>query len=350
MDRWASDRSGVLIYSTAHPGSERSLAKLFPRTVARFRRSRLANPFVQHHHAQAMAAFFFLLVLFLAACLYDTGECLFLIQFPDLARQLVDQWGSFLACLDYALWLPTVGILALWITLLGLALSGSTWQVPLLKQLTRRPQVIRLSFLANSFVLALVPLTAVLALHATSLTRRSGQSAAVYFLYDEGISVPRWGFALGLYRITLQAQQNWGKGCTVLDRLTKETLRVALTNGKVVILATHGKDGYADTCYAPEVLSVRPPDAGATDENKNSRFLRVRVLGADKKWSEGENVPVNSRLQLAYIFACDGGKKASQWEEHLAPAQVITYNRASTVWDHAFWFALIGPSQLKKLE
>jgi len=45
-----------------------------------------------------------------------------------------------------------------------------------------------------------------------------------------------------------------------------------------------------------------------------------------------ENAPVSSQLQLAYIFACDGGKKASQWEEHLAPAQVITYNRASTVW------------------
>jgi len=32
-DRWASDRSDVLIYSVARPRSERSLAKLFPRTV-----------------------------------------------------------------------------------------------------------------------------------------------------------------------------------------------------------------------------------------------------------------------------------------------------------------------------
>src|SRR5205823_11147162 len=32
-DRWASDRSDVLIYSVAHPRSERSLAKLFPRTA-----------------------------------------------------------------------------------------------------------------------------------------------------------------------------------------------------------------------------------------------------------------------------------------------------------------------------
>ncbi len=32
-DRWASDRSDVLIYSVAHPRSGRSLAKLFPRTA-----------------------------------------------------------------------------------------------------------------------------------------------------------------------------------------------------------------------------------------------------------------------------------------------------------------------------
>jgi hypothetical protein len=32
-DRWASDRSDVLIYSTAHPRSKRSPAKLFPKTA-----------------------------------------------------------------------------------------------------------------------------------------------------------------------------------------------------------------------------------------------------------------------------------------------------------------------------
>ncbi len=211
--------------------------------LARFWRSRSSNTFVQHHYTQAMASAFFLLILFLAACLYDTGECLFLIYFPDFARQLINEWGFLLAYLDYATWLPIIIVVALWITLLGLAITGSTWQVPLLKRLARRPRVVQLSFVANSFILAIVPLTTVLALHATSLTRTSGFGASVYFLFDEGISVPRWGFALGLYRITLQAQQNWGKGCTVLDRLTKDTLHEALANGKVVILATHGNDG-----------------------------------------------------------------------------------------------------------
>lgn len=115
-----------------------------------------------------------------------------------------------------------------------------------------------------------------------------------------------------------------------------------------MILATHGNDGCAETCYASEILRVWPPDAGATDEKKSSRYLRVSVLGPGKKWSKEENLPANGHLQLAYIFACDAGKKAREWQEHLAPAQVITYNRASTVLDHAFWFAFTGPGELKK--
>src|SRR5207249_8834670 len=148
--------------------------------LTRWRHSRMlrsSNTFVQHHYTQAMASAFFLLILFLAACLYDTGECLFLIYFPDFARQLINEWGFLLAYLDYATWLPIIVVVALWITLLGLAITGSTWQVPLLKRLARRPRVVQLSFVANSFILAIVPLTTVLALHATSLTRTSGFGA-----------------------------------------------------------------------------------------------------------------------------------------------------------------------------
>src|SRR5207249_10287804 len=79
--------------------------------LTRWRHSRMlrsSNTFVQHHYTQAMASAFFLLILFLAACLYDTGECLFLICFPDFARQLINEWGFLLAYLDYATWLPRI--------------------------------------------------------------------------------------------------------------------------------------------------------------------------------------------------------------------------------------------------
>jgi hypothetical protein len=318
--------------------------------LVKFWRSRSPNPFLQHHHAQAMSALFCVLLLFLAACLFDTAECIVFVQFPHFAQQLIDRWGWLLVYLDYAMWLPMLAIVALWVTLLGLAVAGSSWQVPLLKRLLQKPWVTRVSFVANSIFLALIPLIAVLAFHATSLTRRNSDNAAVYFLYDGGVWVPRWGFGLGLYRVSLQAQKKWGRGCTVLDHLNKETLRTALANGKVVILATHGADGYATTSFAHEILSVWPADTGATDGTNSSRFLRASVRGPDHKWGKDENVPVGGHLQLAYIFACNGGTKASQWAEHLAPAQVITYNRVSTVWDHAVWFALTGPGQMKKLQ
>ena len=165
----------------------------------------------------------------------------------------------------------------------------------------------------------------------------------------KALGSPRWGFGLGLYRVSWQAQRNWGKGSTVLDHLTKENLRAALANGRVVILATHGEDGYACAYYAADKLCVGPPASGATDEMKSSRFLRISVLGADYKPGGWENMAVNRELRLAYLFACNSGKKASQWEEHLAPAQVIMYNRVSTILDHGLWFAFTGPAQLKKL-
>lgn len=229
---------------------------------------------------------------------------------------------------------------ALWVALVGLALAGSMWPVPLPKRLSRKHWPLRISLFANSAPLTMVPFVAAGAMWATSLTRRNVENAKVYFLYDEGIAVPRWGYALGLYRISAQAQRNWGKGSTVLDRLNKQTLRTALASGRVVILATHGDGGYAATYFAPEILGVWPAAIGVTDETKNTRFLRIGVLGADNEWGRSENIKVNDQLQLAYVFACNARKKASQWQEHLAPAWVITYNRLSTALDHALWFAL----------
>jgi hypothetical protein len=274
----------------------------------------------------------------------EVGEWIMLVYLPQLAPHVENPWINRLA---YALWLPSVAAAALWITLIGLALTGSSRPLPFLKQLARRPWIIRFSFLANSVALACLPIIAVLAFHATSLTRPNRAGAAVYFLYDEGIPVPRWVYALGMYRVSLQAQRNWGPGGTVLDRLNKETLRVALANGKVVILATHGGKGYICTFFAPEKLCVSPPATGATDEMIGARFLRMSVLGAEGKFSAWENVAVSSNLELVYLFGCDTGKKTAEWEEHLSPARVVTYNRPSTLTDHGLWFAWTGPAQLK---
>ena len=304
-----------------------------------------------------MAAFFLLKLALVVFVVADVAATMLAVFFPDLERHFPRNWEWYVTGVTG---LPIVALFVLWLWLLRLAFAGSMRQVMLLKRLTQRSWIVRLSFLANCFVLSLIPIVVALAFHATSLTRTSHEgAAAVYFLYDEGIPVPRWAYALGLYRVSLQAQRNWGAGCTVLDRLNKETLRAAFAHGKVVMLATHGGEGYACTYYAAETLCVGPPTPGATNEVNGSRFLRSCVLPYDweswkrlkeEKWEKWDDVGVNSELRLVYIFACDAGKRASQWEEHLAPAQVITYNRPSTVLDHGLWFAFTGQKQLKVLQ
>ena len=53
-----------------------------------------SNPLLQHHRAQAMAAFFVLLLLFLMACLFDTAVTILVVGFPDLADRLMARGSS----------------------------------------------------------------------------------------------------------------------------------------------------------------------------------------------------------------------------------------------------------------
>jgi hypothetical protein len=308
--------------------------------------SRRADPFVAHHHAQAMAVLFLFVGWFVMVLLLDVLEWIGLMNFPNFGEHQLRRLEMYVG---YAAWVLFAVLGTLWVGLLVLALTGSGRHVPWLQRIARKRWIIRFSFITNAVGLALIPVIAVLGIHAVSLTRTNGQAAAVYFLYDEGIPVPRWGYALWMYRVSWQAQRNWGRGSIVLDRLNRETLRAGLAHARVVILATHGGSGYACTWYAPEKLGVFPPATRASDA-QGRRFLRASILGAHNKWGEMENVPVHGGLQLVYMFGCDVGKKASQWQKHLAPAQVITYDRWSTVFDHACWFGLTGPARLKTLQ
>lgn len=306
--------------------------------------------FFGQHFAQAMVALFLFATWVVVAVSIDISKFLILIWFPDLDSKL-DQLEF---CVTYVLLLALGVFMVLWSALLALALAGSSRKLPVIRRLTGLHWMFRFSSMANRILLALIPMVGVLTWHAASLTRRCGDSGAVYFLYDDGIPVPRWSYALGLYRISLQARRNWGGGSVVLDRLDPENLRSAMAHGKVVILATHGEKGfaYAINKVVPRIgagtLCVAPPDPGATDQMNRSQFLRLAVLGADNNWSNAGNVTVGDQLRIAYVFACDAGIKASQWKEHLSPAQVIMYNRTSTLYDHAWWFAFTGPALLRK--
>lgn len=289
----------------------------------------------------------------------ELGVSAFFTLFPKPAEYLVEHWGWLAIYLDYVLWPSGLAVVAVWLALLGLALVGSAWPMPGLRALSYRTWVVRGTFWGNAVTWLLIPCVLVFGLYSTSMISRNREGAAVYFLYDEGIGVPRSFYAMGLSRIAHQAEQNWGRHCTVLDSLTQETLRTALTSGKVIILATHGEGGYVGTYYAPQTLIVGPAPLGATDQQGRRQFLQTTVLAdywksrdrlLEGKWEHWKSLPVGDQVQLVYLFACHGGAKASEWQEHLAPARVISYNRFSWLSDHASWFAITGPSELQHLK
>jgi hypothetical protein len=93
-------------------------------------------------------------------------------------------------------------------------------------------------------------------------------------------------------------------------------------------------------------MRIGPPEA---NDRPGERFLLIDAQQDNALRTDTEKVAVGDALQLVYVFACDGGMKAAEWEGRCSPAQVITYDRVSTLWDHAQWFALIGPTQIDAL-
>jgi hypothetical protein len=292
-----------------------------------------------------MVAFLILFMLLVALLLHDLVELFLLSHHPDFARQLVNFEKPVWTCIR---WFSFFTLSALWLLFIGSCLAGSSRELPVLTRLARRPRIVRLTFALNSLGLIFLALLPVLAIHAISLTRTNREGAAVYVLYDEAIPIPRWAWAVGFYRITSQAQRKWGADSTVLERLNQETLRTALTNGKVLIFATHGSEGYL--LANNSTICIGPPAMGTTNELDKPHYLGICALTADKKWSPWEMLEAGHQLRLVYVAGCDSGKKAAQWTEHLSPARVITFNRLSSLIEHAYWVTIAAPAEIKQLQ
>ena len=54
-------------------------------------------------------------------------------------------------------------------------------------------------------------------------------------------------------------------------------------------------------------------------------------------------------LQFVYMSACDGGEKATEWEQRFAPAEVVTFNRLSAPMEHLWWLWFDAPDRLNEI-
>jgi hypothetical protein len=277
--------------------------------------------------------------------LLGVSSTIILMTYPDLGRGAPTALLVLDLALSVAAFLIAVAMGLLWVVLLGLALAGSYRPVPLLDRLAQRQRLVRLSFAGNCLGLFLATAGAALACHAGSITRTNHDGGRVYLLYDEDIPVPRWAYALGMYRVSLQAREQWGPECVVLDRLNADNLRSALAHGHVVILASHGTGG--DVAAADLVVS--PPPLDAKSQRGAASFVLFRFGAHASRPCEHEEVPVSSQVQLVYLAGCDSGLKAAQWQEHLAPAKAITFDRLSSPVEHLWWLLTAAPSEVRAL-
>ncbi len=201
-----------------------------------------------------------------------------------------------------------------------LALRGSVSEMPLVAFLSKRRRLIPITAAAwivvYTTLLALLPLS----LHAASLTRQDEAPGTVYLLYEDIDRFPRWLFTLGFYRISLAATERWGHGQVVALRLTQDSLKRALREGRFVFIGSHGmKEG----------LLLK------------SGFVLPKDI---RKWG------VNPKLRFVYLTSCDSGTQKEAWEAAFAPAKVVTYGRLTALLEHIWWLWFKGPDIIRSLD
>jgi hypothetical protein len=305
------------------------------------------DAFVRHHAAQALATILVLLAYLVGGFAYWLGLTYLIRYQREVYESLPAPEGWSGPERDMIpLGMGFLAWMMVWAAGLMLAVSGSTRVLPLIGRVARRPRLIRLAWVGNVLLLLGVLLTTGTAVHASSLTRQSDEPAPVYLLYDDMGFYPRWVFNLGVYRIARAATERWGPGSVVVAPLDEHHLRLALRYGRLVFLACHGQDGYIVT----RRLWIGPPPPSGPGQEPARHCLYVAHCEAQDPEQTWTVVPAGDSLELVYNSACDCGVKADQWEEALAPAEVRTFNRLSTVAEQIIWLWDAGPERVREME
>lgn len=270
--------------------------------------------FQRHHHAQALAIFLLLLgigALFIGAVVvvsYLMTEHRAWYEGWGVEAHVVNAFRKAFLC-----WL------VFWAFGVGMALLGAMRDMPLVVRITRRPRLLAWSARGCVACCALLATALALGIHARSLVRSDTEPAKAYFLYHDDGTFPRLVFALGFYRMARAAQAHWGDGSTQLLPLTEATVGRAIGQGAFVFIGSHG------------VKSGLILDQG---------FLRPQDVAAMRHSED---------LSLVYLAGCDSGAARAGWEEAFAPAEVVTFERLTSVLEHIWWLWFEGPRRIAGL-
>ncbi len=271
-------------------------------------------PLIERHCSQALALFLALaLILVINTLLFLLVSYLLVFnrtmyETQPVERIAVDIQGTLLLLWGVA-----------WMIGAGKALLGSSRGIPYLTRLRDSHIAVRAGFAVTLVGYALILVIAGIATHASMLAQNDLRPARAYMLFDDLDWVPQWIFELGFYRIARSAASEWGPDASVVAPFTVDALDTALAHGSFVFLSSHG----TDTGLYTRDRWFTPEDAAALTKGP--------------------------RLQYVYITGCDSGAQARAWEEALAPARVVTFNRLSAVAEHVYWLWFQGPAVIRTL-
>lgn len=273
------------------------------------------RPFLKHHRNHALAAFALLLGVL--------GLLLFSIALLSYTMIWHRSWYESLALEPRLLDLSWKAFLA-WSVVWAFAalhpLFGSTRPVPVINSLAGRSWLTNGTAVLCVMLLLLGAMLTAVSARGAFLLRHDETPGKVYMVYEDLGRVPHFVFSLGFYRLAKVSADVYGPGQAVDLKLTKASLRRALREAEFLFVGSHGK---------------------------------ATGLIASPGWFRPEDVTpgmVNPNLKYVYLTGCDSGAQADVWRKALAPAEVVTHNRLTTVLEHVWWLWVVGPNELARKE
>ena len=267
--------------------------------------------------------------LFLGFLFILSGVLFFVIQIVEWlsgVQQDSSKWGEAIVnTMDLASIVPFC--ISFFLFILGLLYSFFDGFFPIpsatkfLQKESLKKFIVVSSIITQISILFFIGIT----IRATKLATSNPNNASVYMLYHNVLYfgeykyiAPEWVFPLGFYPIAEIATYRWGKGSVSVEPFSPESLKNALSNGRLIFVASHGDYG---NIYFSDNTSIKnyiePSDIAPSEIGKN--------------------------LQFIYLAGCNAGNLQSLWEQTLYPAKVISFDRFTWVNEHVFWLWLIGP-------
>lgn len=274
-----------------------------------------AQPFLLHHYKQAMGLILLGLLFLLLTILLVAGISFMMVYF----RPAYDAFHpeallrSFMRKL-FIVW-ATITVFSI-----VLALLGSCRPVLFIHRLGAWKRLVTMAAVSAWALYAMGGMGVLLAWRADRMVRDDPRPGEAYLLFEDNDLFPRPLLSLGFYRVSAAARQKWGEDSVVMLKLSEESLRRALREGRFVFIGSHGtaqgiimKEGFIE----PEQV---------------------------------QEMQKNPVLQFVYLAGCDSGAKRTTWETAFYPAAVVTYDRLTAVLEHIWWLWMRGPEIVRQLD